>query len=184
MNSSYGRKKRKPIYDASSGVPPTEEQNEKMLKQAKNVANYWIDQADKSRYELFTKIKNKGITDEIANQVLDRLEELNYINDERFAENFVYSKRTYEKLGTKAISYKLKLKGISQDIIDNVLADVDEEQEDENAKEIALRKARTNKRYEYNKRLQQIAGLLARRGYSGGAIFRIAKEAIEEADNE
>lgn len=182
--NSYGKKKRKPIYDETLGEPPTEEQIEKMTKQAKNVAYYWIDQTDKSRFELFTKIKNKGITDEVANSVLDKMEEAGYIDDSRFAENFVYSKQKYEKLGARGIGYKLKLKGVEQDIIDVALASIEEEDEEENAKLVALKKARSTQKLDMNKRIQQIAGMLARKGYSGSMIFRIAKEAIEEADAE
>lgn len=182
--NTYGKKKKPPIYDESLGEPPTDEQLEKMAKQAKNVAYYWVDQAEKSRHELFTKIKNKGITDDIANEVLDKMEELGYLDDNRFAENFVYSKQTYDKLGARAITYKLKLKGVPQDIIDAALAGIDEESEEENAKLIALRKARVNKKLDTNKRIQQIAGMLARKGYSGSMIFRLAKEAVEEVDSE
>ena len=182
--SSYGRQKRKPIYDEKLGLPPTEEQNEKMEKQAKNVVTYWIEQSDKSRYELFTKIKNKGITDEIANKVLDKYEKLNYINDKRYAENFVYSKQTYDKLGAKAIGFKLRTKGVAQEIIDEVLLTIDVDEEYENAKNIALKKARSTTKLDNNKRIQQIAGMLARKGYSGSMIFNLAKEAIAEIDSE
>lgn len=182
--NTYGKKKKPPIYDENLGEPPTPDQIEKMLKQAKNVAYYWVDQSEKSRHELFTKIKNKGITDDVANEVLDRMEELGYLDDARFAENFVYSKQTYDKLGSKAIMYKLKLKGVPQDIIDAALSNIDEETEEEAAKLIALRKAKLNKKLDTNKRIQQIAGMLARKGYSGSMIFRLAKEAVQEVDAE
>jgi regulatory protein len=178
------KKKRKPIYDVNSGVPPTDEENEKMERQAKNVTEYWLGQSDRSRKELFDKIKNKGITDEIANKVLNYYEERDYINDERFANQFVHSKTTYEKLGKRAIAFKLREKGVDADLIASAIDEIDEENEEEQARELALRKARSNRRYEYQKRVQQIAGLLSRRGYSGSLIFRLAKEAIEEIDAE
>lgn len=178
------KKKRKPIYDAESGVPPTDEEIEKMERQAKNVAEYWLGISDRSRKELFTKIKAKGITDEVANKVLDYYEERDYINDERFAHSFVYSKTTYDKLGKRSIAYKLREKGVDPDLIEAAIAEIDDEHEEEQAKELALRKAKTNRRYDNQKRVQQIAGLLSRRGYSGSLIFRLAKEAIEEVDAE
>lgn len=177
-NNSY--KKRKPIYDETLGEAPTDEQNQKMLKQAKNVVTYWLERGDKTRQELFLKIKNKNITDEIANTILNQMEKLDYINDQRYAENFVYSKQTYDKLGINAIKYKLRLKGINQDIIDQVLAEVDEEVEEENAWQIALKKAKGNQTLETNKRIHQVAGILARKGYSGNLVFTLAKKAVEE----
>jgi regulatory protein len=178
------KKKRKPIYDPETGLPPTEEEIEKMERQAKNVAEYWLGAADRSRKELFTKIKNKGIIDEIANKVLDEYEEKGYIDDERYANQFVHSKTHYEKLGKRSIAFKLREKGVDSDIIEAAISEIDEELEEEQAKELAVRKARTNRRYDNQKRVQQIAGLLSRRGYSGSLIFRLAKEAIEEVDAE
>jgi regulatory protein len=163
------KKKRKPIYDVNSGVPPTDEENEKMERQAKNVTEYWLGQSDRSRK---------------ANKVLNYYEERDYINDERFANQFVHSKTTYEKLGKRAIAFKLREKGVDADLIASAIDEIDEENEEEQARELALRKARSNRRYEYQKRVQQIAGLLSRRGYSGSLIFRLAKEAIEEIDAE
>lgn len=174
------KKQRKPIYDASLGEPPTEEENAKMEKQAKNVVDYWLGTGDRSRKELYDKIKKKGITDEVAEKVLAYYEELDYINDERFAENFVYSKSHYEKLGARTIAFKLKQKGVDEEYIRAAVATLDDEEQEEQAKELALRKARTNKRYDNQKRVQQIAGLLSRKGYSGSIIFRLAKEAIDE----
>jgi regulatory protein len=184
MYSNY-KKKRKPIYDETTGVPPTEEQIEKMTRQAKNVAFYWVDQADKSRHELFTKIKNKGITDEIANEVLDSLEEKDYINDQRFAENFVYSKQTYDKLGKRAIGFKLKSKGVAQHIIDNVLMEIVEDDEEEAARDIIERKLMSTANLDPQKRLTRLASLLVRKGYSTSMAFRVVKEmiALEAEEN-
>lgn len=179
-NSYGGKKKRKPIYDATLGLPPTEEQNVAMTKQAKNVANWWLEQFDKSRKEIFDKIKNKGITDEIANSVLDEYEKLGYINDKRFAENFIYSKTTYEKLGKQAIKYKLMQKGVANHIIEEALSEIEDENLEDNARILAERKLRSTAKYEPYKRVQNIANHLMRKGYNGGVAFRIAKEVIEK----
>lgn len=181
---AFYRKQRKPIYDKDSGVPPTEDEVQRMRKQAKNVVEYWLAQAAKSRFELRTKILNKGITVEVAELVLDEYVERGFINDEDFAEQFVYSKVTYDKLGKRTIAFKLREKGISQDIIDSAVAHIDDEDEFEQALDIAVRKARRNGHLEAHKRVQQIAGMIARKGYSGSVAFKAAKEAIAAVDEE
>lgn len=180
------RRPRKLIYDVTLGEPPTEEQIEKMKRQSKNVVEYWLSQADKTRKELKDKLLKKGIIDEIIEETLDSYAAGGYIDDERYAENFVYSKTKYDRLGKRAVAFKLREKGIDADTIQRVTEEIDEELEEENAKEIALKKARQNQRFDDQKRIQQIAGMLARKGYSGGLIFKLAKEAIEEvrAENE
>jgi regulatory protein len=180
--------KRKPIYDETLGEPPTEDQIERMKKQANNVVTYWMDQSEKTRHELFTKIKNKGITDDVANEILAKYEELGYIDDKKFAENFIYSKQKYEKLGKRSIGYKLKFKGVAQEIIDEALLDVDEEEEEDNARLLLERKMRSTKKLEPHKRITNLASMLARKGYSSSVAFKLAKEAVEaerlEEENE
>lgn len=177
---AFYKKPRKPIYDINSGVPPTDLEVERMEAQANSVAEWWLAQSAKSRKEIMDKILKKGIIPEIAEKIVSRYEELGYIDDEAYAEQFVYSKTTYDKLGKRSISFKLKEKGISEEIIQQVLENIDDEEEEQQAKELALKKARTNKRYDTQKRLQQIVGLLVRKGYSGNIAFRVAKEAISE----
>lgn len=183
--SSYGnKKKRKPIYDETLGEPPTEDQIVAMTKQAKNVANWWLEQSQKSRKEIFDKIKNKDITDDVANQVLDDYEERGYIDDRKFAESFIYSKTTYEKLGKQAIKYKLIQKGVASHIIEETLAEVEDEALEENARLLAERKLKSTVKYEPYKRVQNIAAHLMRKGYNGGLAFKLAKEVVEEATKE
>lgn len=177
------KRKRKPIYDETSGEPPTEDQVVAMTAQAKRVAEYWLATRDHSRKELYEKIKRKGITDDVADLVLDSYEEMGWVNDENFAENFVRSKMRYERYGSQAIKYKLREKGVSQDIIEKVLEEVEPETEEENAKAIALKKALSTQKVEKQKRVNQIVGMLVRKGYSSN-VWKIAQEAIEEADSD
>lgn len=181
MRILYQKRKRKPIYDERTGEPPTEDQIERMTAQAKRVVEYWIASRDHSRKELYEKIKRKGITDQVADEVLDHYEEKGWINDENFAELFVNSKIRYEKYGRQALKYKLREKGVSQDIIDKVLEEIEPETEEENARSIALKKALSTQKVEHQKRVNQIVGMLVRKGY-GSNVWRIAQEAIEEAD--
>ncbi len=179
----YGKKKRKPIYDASLGEPPTEKQIEGMTAQATRVVEYWLNYRDHSREELRQKIVRKGITDDIADKVLAKYEDLDYINDQRFAEFYAESRIRENKHGKQSVRYQLRQKGVDSEYIEQALSMIDEEDELELAKEIALKKARSNQKLEKQKRLQQIVGLLARRGFSGN-VYSIAQEAIQEADSE
>jgi regulatory protein len=179
------RKKRKPIYDPETGVPPTEEQIAKMRKQAMNVIAYWLNQGDQPRKKMYDKlVDGKGIIPEVADKILDEMEEKGYIDDQRYAENFVESKMRYEKLGAFAIKQKLSLKGIPKDIIDEVTSNIEVEEQEENAMELARKRIYPTRNMEPQKRLQNIAAYLVRRGYNGGVAFRVAKDALTEAKEE
>lgn len=179
------RKKRKPIYDPETGVPPTEEQIAKMRKQAMNVIAYWLNQGDQPRKKMYDKlVDGKGIVPEVANTILDEMEHKGYIDDQRYAENFVESKMRYDKLGAFAIKQKLSLKGIPKEIIDEVTSNIEAEEQEENAMELARKRIYPTRNMEPQKRLQNIAAYLVRRGYNGGVAFRVAKEALAEAKEE
>lgn len=177
------KKKRKPIYDASTGEPPTPEQNDAMRKQAIRVVDYWLTLRDHSRKELYEKIHRKGITDEIAEEVLNKYADRGYIDDYRFAERFVETKIEYQQYGKQGLKYKLKEKGVDSEIIDQILETVDADTELLNAQTVAYKKAVSNRKQDNQKRVNQIVGLLARRGYTSN-VFKIAQEAIAQVDEE
>lgn len=179
---SYSTNRKKPIYDKESGVPPTLEQNNRMLKQARNIVEYSLSRSLKSYYELETKLKQRGITDEIINILLQEYVDKGYINDMDYAEQFVYSKTTYNKLAKKAISYKLKQKGISTEIIEKVLSEIADEDEENQAVTIATQRMKTNKNLSPQKRVEQVAGMLMRKGYSPSVAFKATKTALQEEE--
>ena len=156
-----------------------------MRKQAMNVIAYWLNQGDQPRKKMYDKlVDGKGIIPEVADKILDEMEEKGYIDDQRYAENFVESKMRYEKLGAFAIKQKLSLKGIPKDIIDEVTSNIEVEEQEENAMELARKRIYPTRNMEPQKRLQNIAAYLVRRGYNGGVAFRVAKDALTEAKEE
>lgn len=69
----------------------------------------------KTEKELKKYLKDKGFTEEVSCYVLSKLKEYNYINDEAYADMFI--KANMHKKGRRAISYELKQKGVSENII-------------------------------------------------------------------
>jgi regulatory protein len=68
-----------------------------------------------SRHEIFQKLSPRAQDQDELEQVLDRLAELGYQSDQRFAESFLRS-RIYRGLGQNRIVRELKEKGISLDM--------------------------------------------------------------------
>ena len=68
-----------------------------------------------SKQELVTKLKTKGHEEEEISATIERLEEMNYLNDERFAEIFVRS-RLSKPLGAGRIQQELIQKGINSEL--------------------------------------------------------------------
>ncbi|RNF50407.1 recombination regulator RecX [Marinomonas hwangdonensis] len=74
--------------------------------------------------ELFTKLKTKGHAEEDIRDVIERLTEMNYLNDERFAEVFVRSKIS-RSLGAYRILQELSQKGITSEIAKQAISNAD-----------------------------------------------------------
>ena len=75
-----------------------------------------------SKKELATKLKTRGHEEEEISATIERLEEMNYLNDERFAEIFVRS-RLSKPLGASRIQQELKQKGINSELAKTALSE-------------------------------------------------------------
>lgn len=129
----------------------------------------------RSEKEIRDKLKSKGFTPDIEEQVIQHFKEIGQINDQEFAYSWIRS-RLAKPLGFRAISAELKQKGIAKDIIDRTIAQaacqVDEEKI---VKEIAHR------RWElYNKRKiepikikNKLYAFLMRRGFKQEVVIEV-----------
>ena len=75
-----------------------------------------------SKQELVTKLKTRGHEEEEISAIIERLEEMNYLNDERFAEIFVRS-RLSKPLGASRIQQELIQKGINSELAKTAITD-------------------------------------------------------------
>ena len=74
------------------------------------------------------KLWEWNVDDEIADKVLRSLKEELYLDDQRFAVFYVKDKFKLNKWGKIKISFMLRQKKIGQDLIDQALAQIDEEE--------------------------------------------------------
>lgn len=103
-------------------------------------------------------------------KVLERLEEKGYTDDQKFAEAWVRSRQLTKKSSKRKLQQELQVKGVSSDIITNVLSD-DLIDETENLK-IMIQKKQKQSRYQDTTKLTQY---LLRQGFSYSDI----KDALE-----
>jgi len=129
----------------------------------------------RSERELMTRLKQKGYEDKWIEEAIQKLKDYRYIDDQSFARSFASDRITIKKIGSNGLKYELKQKGISSDIIEEVLEDlIDEEKEFEQGVELCERKLRTIKETEPFKKKQKLLQFLVRKGYS----FDTAKQVV------
>jgi regulatory protein len=106
----------------------------------------------------------KQWTKENVEKVVERLYERGYLNDEKFAENFVRSRANLRNYSARKMKLELRKKGIESNIIEKVLAETDEYDE-----QTALKNLIAKKRGHYDDQ-QKLVAYLARQGFSYDAI--------------
>ncbi len=78
--------------------------------------------------DLRRKLYNWGIPASKAEQIIEHLTELRYIDEIRFTRAFVLDKFRFSRWGRIKISHALRLKQISQDIISSSLYEINEDE--------------------------------------------------------
>jgi regulatory protein len=122
----------------------------------------------RTRAELEGQLTKRGYPDDVSERVLDRLAQVGLVDDADFAEQWVRSRRVNAGKGKRALAAELRTKGVDNDVISAVLADIDAGAERERAEQLVrdkLRRERLNDDDD-TKVMRRLVGMLARRGYS------------------
>lgn len=144
-----------------------------------NLMQYALKLITRKRYtqkELETKLRGKKTgTKKDRDKVINRLKELNYINDKEFAKDYIQTRLIINPKGENLLKLELRLKGIDRQIIDNAItnAKIDETKV---ALDVIERKKNSIKRVEGQKRKEKILRLLSSRGFKLETIYKILEK--------
>ncbi len=127
-----------------------------------------ISRSLKSESEVRQKLEEKGYTEEEAEGAILKLRSYGYINDMAYAHAYV---STYGKdRGKLRLSYELSAKGVSKDIIDEVLP----ENEEDIARALCEKKAK-----KYTEKEKMVRYLMSR-GFEYDVAKKVSGEVLEE----
>ena len=107
----------------------------------------------------------------VIEEVLERLRGASLVNDKEFAIQWVENRSQFHPRGKRALSSELFQKGISNEIIELILEDIDEEQL---AFDLARKKIAKFSGLEFASFQKKLSGYLNRRGFP----YHIAKNVI------
>jgi regulatory protein len=131
----------------------------------------------KSRAQLETVLKRRGVDPALAAEVLDRLEDVRLVDDTAFAESYVGSRRA-SSMSRRALGHELRSKGVAGDVVQEALDTLDPDAEIENARALVARKIGSTRSLPVEARVRRLVGMLARKGYPGGLALRVVREAL------
>ena len=99
---------------------------------------------DRSEKEVRLKLHSFGQSENMNEEIIQLLKNDSFIDDNRFAENYVRSKFRSSQWGKIKIKAQLQLKGIHSNIIKHHLDGIDEENYHEAIKDLIAKWARTH----------------------------------------
>ena len=146
------------------------------LSAAQTIALNALAPRAKSRGELASHLKRRGIEEDVAVEVLDRLEKSGLVNDLEFARAWASSRMRAKNLSKRVIANELREKGVTGDLIAIALDEIDSDLEYRAALELGMRKARSLARFDEDVRERRLISALQRKGFNFSVISAVLKE--------
>ncbi|GAB3529138.1 hypothetical protein GCM10027402_32180 [Arthrobacter monumenti] len=150
---------------------------------ARSIVLRQLTASPKSRHQLARKLADRDVPDEVAEDVLDRFEEVQLIDDAEFARMWVRSRVQTKGLAARALQRELADKGITGDLAEEALSQITDGDELQAARELVGRKLKTDIDYAdravRDKHTRRLVSMLARKGYSPSLAFQVVGEAID-----
>lgn len=146
---------------------------------AYNYAVNLLSRAPKSEKELKMKMQDKGYDVIFIENVIKKLREQRYIDDERYSEMFISSKINTSKDGRRKIKEALYNKGINKEIIDEKLSSVSEEEEIERAFLLAKKKLASMKEEDTRKKTLKLSNYLINKGFEYSTVKKVVSSLLK-----
>jgi regulatory protein len=119
----------------------------------------------RSSNEIRQNLRRKGLSEDLIDKVVSRLENSRVIDDKGFARMWVENRSDHRPRGRRMLAYELKQKGIAEEIIRETLEE-NLPDEDELAYQAALLQSRKLKQADWAEFRKKMYDHLARRGFS------------------
>ena len=126
---------------------------------------------DRSQKEVEEKLKELRMIPMACEEIIIKLMQEDFLNEERFARSFVRGKFRIKKWGRNKIKQELKLREISSPIIKLAFTEIEEEEYKQTLKELAEKKFRLIKEPNAFKKRKKLSDYLLQKGYEPALVF-------------
>lgn len=187
------------LFEGSEATPPSsptpstqgggaQERTQDAYTKARAVVLRKLTGSPKSRHQLTETLREREFDEQVITDVLDRMEEVQLIDDVAFAHAWVRTRHELKGLGAAVLRRELQDKGISAEDIEAALEQLSAEDEDAAARELIDNKLRgvtipvghgVEDRKEREKIIRRLVSMLGRRGHAPGVAFQLVREAME-----
>lgn len=139
-----------------------------------------------SEKELKKKLRDKGFSEAVIKEALEKLHDLKYLNDASFAVQWARNLAVNKLWGNRKISAGLQEKGVAQRLIEDAIASVRQELSESDAIAKLIRKKTAGKKTAPldRKEKQRIFTSLMGRGFPPGLILNQLGKSVEDEIND
>ncbi len=150
------------------------------IKESFNKALNYLTSRSRTQQEVIDYLTEKGFDNEAINISIDRLKGYQFIDDNRYASNFIKNKSQSQLKGKRLIQQELFSKGVDEDIIEESLTSYSSTDELENAIKIGTQYFFSKKNLPYNQIKQKLSNKLITKGYS----WEIVSECLQNIEKD
>ena len=93
------------------------------FREAKSLAVKYLSTKLRTEKEVKEKLLNEGYEESCINNVIEELKAIGYINNKLYAQKYVYDRSKLKPMSKKLLKHELMNRGISEEIVDEVLND-------------------------------------------------------------
>lgn len=147
--------------------------NRVLKKRATLRAMHILERTDKTEAQLRRKLEESEYPKEAVESAIAYVTSYGYLDDRRYAEHYIEWKK--QEKGKARLKMELVQKGISREIIEEVLESTDFGETREMIRQIILKKRKTDIPMN-EKEKQRIYGFLMRKGFSSSDILAVMRE--------
>jgi regulatory protein len=139
----------------------------------------FINHRPRSVIETRRRLKEKGFEEEVIETTIQRLVEKHLLDDLEFSRLWIENRNTFRPRSNRLLSYELRLKGVSNDVIAQALESFGGDQT-ELAYQAGIKKAKQCQNETRLDFLKKVGGFLGRRGFHYGIVKPTVERLWEE----
>ncbi len=149
------------------------------LQRAYNLALRYLSYRPRSTEEVRRHLVKKQVADSLIALVIQRLRQCDYVDDMAFARFWISNRDRFKPMGLRALRFELRQKGIDDDIVDALLAEINEEETAFQAAQARIWRYRGSTRQAFG---QKLGAMLRRRGFGEYVIRDVIPRLQAELD--
>lgn len=151
---------------------------ENQKKLAKQQALKILSSSSKTRKELIIKLRQKKFTQNAIDYAMSFVDNYEFINEEDMAEKLVSGAYKRKKYSKRKIQNELRQKGIDYEVINELVSDIDDDEEYENAMHFAQKKYKSISTKDNKTIKRRLISALSYRGFNYDIIRKVIDKII------